>query len=748
MKRRDFLKISALAAGSAALAGCGLQYPTTRVASQVFIPEHNPVDGELWFASTCALCPSACGIVVRTVDGRAKKIEGNPLHPVSRGKLCPRGQAAVESLYDPDRIPGALRRRGERGEGTFEWLPWDQVLDEVVSRLQQAGDSVLFFTGPNDGHAGMVMDRFARALGGPGRIVFSATGSNALRQASNIIYGYDGIPEYDLEGAEFVLSFGANFLEAGPSPVRYNRGFGEMRQGRPTRRGMMVQVEPRLSLTAASADRWFPINPGTEGALALGIAHLIVNDPNVELDAGALAQSAREAWRAPLAEFTPENVANLTGMNVEDIRELARQFAAGRPSLAIGGGTVEGNTNAVSTLVAINALNVLVGNVGRAGGVRFAPPLPLQDELTATPARFQDMQGYLDQMRNGQVQAVLVHDANLAYALPGPDALRDALAQVPLVVSFSSVIDDTTAYADFVLPDNNFLESFNTYVSTGAVDMPVLGVAQPVVSPLYETRNTADVLIQIARRLGGAVAQQLPWESFQQVLEEAVGELQALNQGSVTAADPEEMWQRMLQLGGWWNEAAQRPTVSPNAQAIAGALRFEAPVFEGDEGQFPFHLIVYEPVAMRENVGANLPNLQELPDPMTTVVWGSWVEMNPRTMEELGLQQGDLLGIWSNNGRIEVPVYPYPGIGPNVLAMPLGQGHRKLGRYASNRGANPMRVVAPVLTQEGGGLAFNATRVRVDRAPGTGKLVTVEGNSHKLPANAFLDLGRGFFGEQ
>jgi menaquinone reductase, molybdopterin-binding-like subunit len=752
MKRRDFLKVSALAAGSAALAACGPTISARNVPAQVFIPEARPVDGELWYATTCAICPAACGVVVRTIEGRAKKLEGNPVHPISRGKLCARGQAAIQHLYNPDRIRQPLRRVGDRGTNNFEAVSWDEAINEVASRLGEAAQgagpgSVLFFSGQNDGHAGLVMDRFARALGGPGRIAFSPTGHTALRQASQAAYGVDALPDYDIDNADVIISFGADFLETWLSPVRYGRGYGFMRQGRPGRRGRLFHVESRMSLTAANADRWFVVNPGTEGALALGIAHLLLAEHEQQLPEEN-GQVNRGAWRNALGEFSPENVARITGVNEPALRELAETFATGRPSLAIGGGSIEGSTNAVATLTAINALNALVGNVGQEGGVRFAPGLPFADELQVAPASFDDARGHLERMRAGQVNALLLHNTNPAFAFPDPDGVREALMRVPFTVSFSSFVDESTTYADFVLPDNTFFESFNTYVPQGGTNIPVLSIAQPVVNPLYDTRNTADVVIAIARQMGGPAAAALPWDSFENLLQEVATELQALNRGSVTAEDADQMWQRMLQNGGWWDEDPEEEAPAANQQDVAGQLRYEAPNFEGDSATYPMFLHVYESNSFGDGVGANLPLLQELPDPMTTVVWGSWVEINPHTMEEMGLNEGDLVTITSPRGQVDVPVYRFPAIAPNVVAMPLGQGHSEYGQWARQRGVNPMRIVAPVVQPQTGGLAFSATRVNVARAPGRGRLITLEGESHRLPETTFLDVGHGFFGTE
>ena len=741
MNRRDFLKLSAFtAAGATVLSGCASA--PQRIPARVNMPENHPVDGEQWYASACGFCSAGCGIIVRTIEGRAKKIEGNPEHPVSRGALCARGQAGLQLLYNPDRLKWPLKRAGEKGQGRFEAIDWDQGTAEAVARLREAAGrgpgAVVFLTGPTSGHTGLIVDKFARALGGPGRVTLDPYSPGATqRYANRVVFGVDSLADYDLDNADYVLSFGASLLESGPSPVRYNRGYGQMHQGRPGRRGRLVQIEPRMSLTGANADLWLAVKPGTEGALALGIAHVILAN-NLQAPESGLPATDVAAWRTALAQYTPENVANITGIPAEQITRLARDFAAARPGLAFAGGAVLGYSNAASTLISVNALNLLAGNVGRPGGVRFAPPLPLADSLLAPPAAFRDVQTVFDNMRAGRVAAVVLYDTNPVFTLPALGA-AEALANVPFVLSLSSFMDESTAYADLVLPDHTYLEKWDTRVPAGGTDQAVLTTMQPVVNPLYDTRAAADVLLAIARALGGTVAQALPWGSLDDLFRETAAQLQEADRGSVRGGSAAKVWQKVLQHGGWWDGAPGPSPLAPNRQATLAGLRFEQPRFEGDERTYPLRLQVYESAAFGDGRGANVPWLQELPDPMTTVVWGSWVEINPRTAERLRIAEGDSVLVASGQNEVIVPAYLSPGIAPDLVAMPIGQGHTNFGRYASGRGANPLVLLAPSVEPGAGGFAFSATRVTVVPHAGAARLVQHEGNSAKLPGKAFFE---------
>jgi anaerobic selenocysteine-containing dehydrogenase len=320
----------------------------------------------------------------------------------------------------------------------------------------------------------------------------------------------------------------------------------------------------------------------------------------------------------------------------------------------------------------------------------------------------------------------------------------EALARVPFVLSFASFLDESTQYADLVLPDHSYLERFDTRVPTGATNRAVLTTAQPVVEPFVNSRAAGDVMLAIAKALGGGAASALPWNSFVEFLQQAAAEIQTANRGSVRAGTAEEVWRQMLQRGGWWSDPGQTPaqgqqSPSVNQGAVQSGLRFEQPRFEGDANTFPYHLQVYESNSLGDGRLADLPWAQELPDPMTTAVWSAWVEINPETAQRLNLHERDLVEVESPRGKIQAPVYVYPGIAPEVVAMPLGQGHTAFGQYASRHGVSPLAILAPTADSQAGALAFGATRVKLTKLAGRDRLITIEGRAERQPGRAFFE---------
>lgn len=714
MKRRTFLQLSGMTAASALLAGC--QSKNEKLIPYLIPPDEGVTPGiATWYASSCTACPAGCGILVRVSEGRAKKIEGNPHHPVNRGRLCARGQAILQELYHPDRLQQPLKRSGPRGSGKFQKISWAEGLGLLTARLKelqrtQTNDSLAMLTPQLSGSLASLVSRFMRSLGSSNHLSYELLAHDWLRRAGQQSFGQPTLPYYDLAESRYLLSFGADFIEGHLSPVMYGNAFGRMRQGRDTVRGHFTYIGSRMSLTAASADRWMPAKPGSEGALALGMARLILTEGLH--DKGALTANGirPEELLTGLKSYDLPRVSDLTGLAQETIAEVAREFATTRPSLAMGGEGVAFQANGPESVRAIQLLNVLVGNLNRPGGVYPASP------SDGTESSHAELQTLVERMRAGHIKVALVK-GNPVHSIPPATGFQAALDKVPFTVAFSTLLDDTALQADLILPDHAGLESWGDVIPQAGSRHVVYGLMQPVVMPLYDTRQFADVLLAAASELGGTAAAALPQKSFVELVKDTVRTLET----PAKHTDFEAQWVELLKQGGFFDSAKGQ---SKEFRWVAGSgLPNPAPPrFVGDEKLFPLHLQVYPSTALHDGRGAPLPWLQQLPDPMTTVVWDSWVEINPATAAGLGIAHGDLVEVASPVGTLRLPAVIYPGIRPDLVAIPLGQGHRESGRYAKGRGINPLLLLAVV---EGNDhhAALNATRVRVARVSSKGDLV-------------------------
>ena len=742
MDRRSFIKLTAITGTSATLASCG--NPENQLIR--FVPDEDIIPGvATWKPSVCPLCQAGCGLTVRVMDAdadvvrngqsgvvriaAAKKLEGAPDHPVNRGGLCPRGQAAIQITYHPDRITQPLKRSGDRGQGRYEAITWEAALAEVVGKLDALEGNpraVAAVSRGGRGHRAAVLNQFLARFGASAPMTFELFGDDVLRRANALSFGREQLPTFDLANSRFVLSFGADFLGTWNSPVAQNVGYGLMRQGRPGIRGAFAQVESRMSQTGASADEWVPVKPGTEGVLALGIAKAIVDAQLRPASGAGRAGTLIDGWNGGLASYAAADVERITGVPAARVDRLARQFADARPSVAIVGGPALGHSNSLFTALAVNALNALVGAVDQPGGVSFTPQLDVAAAAkaggaagTPAPALGQFAADVIGGTASPQV--LIVDGANPVFTTPPAWRVGDAFGKIPYIVSFSSFLDETTALADLILPDHSFLESWSEAIPESGSLTAVASVAPPTMRPLHQTRATPDVLLEIGRTLRRPLG--LPWQTFDEMLGASFAALPApsADVDAWTDAQAKGMWSGTLP-GGLAASAA------PQAGAAPAPTAFAEPQFDGDAAQYPFYFLPYPSNQFLDGSLAHLPWLQEMPDPLTSGMWSSWIEINPATAEKLGIAEGDVVEVTSGHGKVQAGAVVSPGIAPDVIAMPAGQGHRTYTRYASGRGASPVDLLGPVTEKTTGALAWAATRVQVARVgPPDGRLILFAG---------------------
>jgi anaerobic selenocysteine-containing dehydrogenase len=727
--RREFLKLvgaGGVGTGAGFMLAESIKHPVEYLIPYAVPPEEFSPGIATWYNSVCGMCPAGCGISVRTREGRAKKIEGNPLHPVNQGRLCALGHAGLQVLYNPDRLTGPMIQNGERGGDEFVKTTWEDGLSRSAERLAAARrDGIYVLSQGVRGHLANLFELFMGELGSDRFLHYDFAHPHALYAANKRLFGELKLPYYDIRNTRYLLSFGADYLTNWLSPVHHSLGFGHSRQGNDSSsndriRGRFVQIEPRMSVSGAAADEWIPARPGTEGFLALSIAHHIVAD-------GRYAGDDADLWRAALAEWSSGRVAGLTGVPEQTISRLAREFARAEPGLAIGGGAAANHTNGVDTLVAVNALNYLVGNIGRPGGVVFNPDPVTGGSAIDRQANYLAMQQLVESARKGDIDVLIVNNTNPAFTLPRASGFMEAMAAIPTIVSLSSFMDETTLMADILLPSHTYLEAWGDDMPQPGVGFPVGAISQPVVAPLYNSRSTGDIVLGLARKLGFDAA--FPWTSMENFLKD--GWRKIYERGTPEPGDFDSFWRDVL-VSGVWGENARRDDSVAIAPGVVEGMAVSAPRFAGESGDYPFILHPYLSTAMYDGRGANLPWMQELPDPMTSIVYGTWVEMNPATAREMGLADGDLVRVTSETGSIEVPVVTFPAIMPDVVAMPIGQGHRALGRYARNRGANPIEILAPETDSASGNLATSATRVALTATGRHAAPVKTGGESRQL----------------
>ena len=732
--RRKFLGSAGLLA--AAAASCrSRRDPYVAEKPQVPLPANLRAGGETQVLSTCGLCSAGCGIRVRVVEGRAVKIEGNPSSPVNRGRLCARGQAALELLYHPDRVRGPMRRTGARGDGRWQPLSWDEAIAALggeLGKLRAAGEpqSLVLLDGEARGATHGLWARFLRAFGSPNHIGHGATGYGATLRAMAAMTGVASLPGYDFENARLALLVGTGALEASGQAMHLARALA--RGNRPR----LVCAWPRLPPTAALVDEWLPLLAEGQAAFLLALAHVLLREGLA--DESSLQAAPGFETRGPaggggglrqriLADFSPAQVEAGTDLPARQIERLARELAVARPSLV----AVDEATSDDAAAAAGIVLNAFLGNLDVPGGVRLdagweAPSWgnPALDSVAEQGLRRRALDGRdpaeadvassrilqlpeaLLYGRPYPAKILLLYASNPAYAKPAPLDWRSALAQVPLVVSFSPLLDESALFADLVLPDHTFLEGWDV-VAPGR-GMRALSLQQPVVRPVHDTRQTGEVILRLAAAVGPALAEALPWHGYREAVEVGLARvpggapaaLSVLASEGVFTATPEQDARSGGGVGGWIILADARRAIP---------TRFSPAVDEG-MGR-PFLLVPFRGPGYAQGGMRHLPWLAELPL-APCYPWPPCLEMSPSDARALGIADGDAVVAEAPRGSMRLRVHVHEGMKTGVLGLPLGGGAWPV----AGAGDNPMALLVDLADERTGQWRMCATRARVRRA--------------------------------
>jgi anaerobic selenocysteine-containing dehydrogenase/Fe-S-cluster-containing dehydrogenase component len=462
VKRREFLKVLGVSTAATTLLGCASE-KVEKLIPYLVSPDQTVPGVSTYYATTCRECSTACGVIAETRDGRTIKLEGNPDHPVNRGALCARGQAALQGLYNPDRYRSPMVRRN----GQLQATSWEDALQLFAQKLGEARSrgaaGAVFINQHESGSFPGFLDAWLAGFGMPAHLSYDAGADHAAIAANRQSYGV-AWPRFDFRAARLVISIGADFLDSWGAMVPQQLDFADARADHETA-PRLIYVGPRRSLTGLNADQWIDCRPGSE----LAIVRML-------------------AGQVPI-----EAAAQASGVSAAVLEALAREFAATTPTMVLGGG---GGVDGLEVALAASALNQSRGSVG----VTIKPGEGyLGFDRMATPA---ELRALAERMNTGGVSLLMVRGANPVFTLPKSVAFAAAMAKVPFKVSFSSYPDETSELADLILPDHHSLEQWGDAEPVRGT----ISLQQPAMDPVFDTRATADVLIAVAKRDPGSAA--------------------------------------------------------------------------------------------------------------------------------------------------------------------------------------------------------------------------------------------------
>ncbi|MGM0454400.1 MAG: molybdopterin-dependent oxidoreductase, partial [Thermodesulfobacteriota bacterium] len=486
MDRRTFLKLAGM--GSLAFAAACTAEREKRLYSLVQSPEDMESGTARWYASTCRECPAGCGVLVKNREGRAIKIEGNPLHPISRGTLCMRGQAALQAVYNPDRLKSP--RIKENGKWrSIDYARAQQILNEKVGTAAAAGENRVRMITAIEGESLLnLFESTLSAVNAEKPLVYEPIAYENLKAANAVVFGERGLPAYRIDEADCLVGFGADFVETWLSPVEYARRFKAMHRYGNGRKNRFYHVAPSRSLTGANADAWLQCRPGGEAAVCLGLIRALL----VQKDTTGLDKTQLQALTRIAEPYTPEKVKAVSGVSADRFSGLIRDLQRAEKPLVLGTDALANSGNDLAANIAVNLLNVLLD-----------PSLSMLDfsnrhRIERAGGR-QALLDFAARLDGEDADVLLLHNVNPLYDLPPGSPFEAALNRKNrFVVSFSNFMDDTAQAADMVFPVSLPLESWGEYGGR----QELLSTLQPAMLPLFDAPHIGDVMLRLAGNKG------------------------------------------------------------------------------------------------------------------------------------------------------------------------------------------------------------------------------------------------------
>jgi molybdopterin-containing oxidoreductase family iron-sulfur binding subunit len=622
--RRSFLKLSGFTFAGTVLAGCS-QANVEKAIPFLIQPEEVTPGVAYWFATTCGGCNAGCGVLAKNRDGRPIKLEGNSKHPISKGGLCAIGQSHLLALYDSHRLaaPWAYGKQ-------TSWEVLDADVNARLKEIRNRNGSVRILTHSITGPTTRsVIRQFVGTFKDARHVEYDPVSVSAILDAHEQTHGGRILPAYRFERAKVIVSFDADFLGTWISPVEFTKGYraGRMLDGANSSFSYHAQIESQLSLTGSNADRRMKVSPNELRELLVGLTAIV---------------------RAKLGERRSSNAPTLSSRLVPFADELAQRLIDHRgESLVVCG------VNDLACQIATNALNEFLGNYGSTLDIRHP-----SYQYRGNDAELRALVGEIE---SGRISALFI-EGNPVFELPNGSKLAEAIKQIPLVVSFSEWVDETSECSTFVCPQPHPLEGWGDVEARA----DVVSIVQPTIQPLRDARTMMESFSAWSGTKDSA--DQLIKKYWKQSL---------FNRAKKTGTF-EEFWNKTLLDGFATLEPVPASVGSFRANALA---QVNALPTNSTEGVFTLQLIGSR--TMLDGRHAHNPWLQELPDPVTKIVWDNYISLAPTVAEKIGIISGDVVALTAGDIAIELPAHIQFGQDETTLVVALGYGRKGTDRFTN-----------------------------------------------------------------
>ncbi len=645
----------------------------------------NPRGKSEYVKTVSKLCPTNCALTVRTVNGYPIRATGDSENPLSGGGVSSLAAAEVQLLFSPARLKRPLLKSSD---GAFKAISWDEamaVLEEKLGSIKGVQNKLAVISGDQNGTINEVLSGFCTLAGSDAFFQMPSESQNAARVWQGLL-GLNGRMGYDLDNSDYVLAIGADILESWGPAINNRRAYGDSRPHGEAPKNKYVYAGPVQNNTAAGADEWVPLKPGTEAVLAAALANLLIQKGR-SIDSPDFGE-----FKAAVAAFDAAKAAQITGVPEARIKELAEALSkAGKPVVIVDSYFNQGG--GAAPILAGIGLNLLANGLNRPGGMVCLPEIPpvVQAAQHGPAINGKDLVSYLLGLETKpKPEMLVIYEANPVYALPQAQVLAKTLTEIPFKVSFTNFLDETAMVCDLVLPTPMGLERYDDVATPFGMGMSVYCAVHPVLDPVYEAPHAGDLVLQLAARLG----MDLGFKNFKAVLD----------------AKAEVIGEKFDDLRGKY---AQAPNLEdPGTPALAPAMlqKALAAVAAQDAG------LTLAPIE-RLNFGtaqtATPPlNLKTL---RNTELLGdkSFVHLNGATASKLGLREGDLVQVSSATGQGSALVHIFEGVMQDVAAAPMGLGHTAFDEFTRGKGTNTAELLQ-VAQEPGSGLpVWTGTAVKI-----------------------------------
>lgn len=652
--RRDFMKLFSV--GAAASAAACVRRPAEKIIPYASQPIDYTPGKPFHYATTCGGCAAGCGMMVKTRDGRPTKIEGNKEHPLNRGGMCALGQAEIQGLYHPERLDGPMQRTGAAWQKT----EWQKALKTIAAKLKTSKKVGIITRGSTGSRHKFFREVLVR-LGAKESNLYTWE-ANALYstvgRAHKLAFGHETIPRYRFSKAEVVVAIGSDFLVSGLSPVEHSKDFARRRGS--TRRSYLAQFESHTTLTGAKADDRYVIPPGFELTVALLLLRSLY-----ENQASKGSSSTRSEIEKILAEHREKLEKAYAQLNFSrnDFDALATKVLA-KPTIIIAGSGANFDSNASLLQLAVILCNELAGSYGET--------LHIDNMWVNSPVRSGDLKRFVADAPD--LDALFVIDTDPVFSAPSQWQVKEAIARIATVVSIQPFPVDTGKLAHFALPSHHNLEAWgDEHPNAG-----LWSLRQPTVRPTRHSWQAEDIMLWLL----AYVDKPLPFKNYHAYLQRQMEAVYDLVKPSI----PFPVFMKVVQRTGFTLKLTKR-----SRSFVTSVSKYFSKLKEPASGLV---LMTYLDHRLVDGRGAHLPVLQEIGDALTSIAWDTWVALNPHTMHKMGIRRNELLTIKGPGGVVEAAAYPLPGLHPNSVVIPRGNGHTDdRSTISNNNGVNPLAAI-------------------------------------------------------